>query len=304
MNAVPTPYPFAESFSPRSALSPHVNKTTCGGLFESSSYTLVEGEKIEISFKPLVNLVLIVSGQINVTASGRQFSLASGEIWLVKEDGDCKIENNVPGRDAAFITIRLHFAMLSRFKERYEQALLSKITQSAQIDYMHTQKRDEFIFSSCDLTRMAADSFRVFSTHGDDGLFALKLEELLLIKLNGKKGHLLAILMLNRCDPALERYRRFIEENVLNDWSLSTYAKEAGMSLTSFKVMFSRVFQGASPKTWINERRLRFADAQVRTTRKRLIDIAMEAGFSSQSYFTQSYKARFGESPSEVRQRA
>ena len=33
-----------------------------------------------------------------------------------------------------------------------------------------------------------------------------------------------------------------------------------------------------------------------------IVDIAMEAGFSSQSYFTQSYRRRFGCTPSRSRQ--
>lgn len=32
-----------------------------------------------------------------------------------------------------------------------------------------------------------------------------------------------------------------------------------------------------------------------------IVDIAMEAGFSSQSYFTQSYRRRFGCTPSQAR---
>ncbi len=33
-----------------------------------------------------------------------------------------------------------------------------------------------------------------------------------------------------------------------------------------------------------------------------IVDIAMEAGFSSQSYFTQSYRRRFGCTPRRSRQ--
>ncbi|NVK57409.1 MAG: helix-turn-helix transcriptional regulator [Alteromonadaceae bacterium] len=303
MNALPSTCRLSETYSPSAAIAPQIEHAKCGGLFESKTYRLAPHAAENMVFTPVMNLVLIVSGQVEITNLNQHFQLSSGEIWLAKEEGHCVITNLSSDIEACVITIELHFAMLMRFKDRYEQALTGRIDRRMQIDYFHNQKQGEFIFESCDLTRMALDSFSLFSLQNDHGLFALKLEELLLLKLRGPSGHLLAIHLLNRCDPILERYRRFVENNVLNDWSLSTYAKEAGMSLTSFKVMFSRVFQDASPKAWINERRLRFADTQVRTTRKRLIDIAMESGFSSQSYFTQSYKAHFGESPSEVRQR-
>ncbi|HHW1837544.1 TPA: T3SS regulon transcriptional activator ExsA, partial [Pseudomonas aeruginosa] len=76
---------------------------------------------------------------------------------------------------------------------------------------------------------------------------------------------------------------------------------EFGMGLTTFKELFGSVY-GVSPRAWISERRILYAHQLLLNSDMSIVDIAMEAGFSSQSYFTQSYRRRFGCTPSRSRQ--
>ena len=73
------------------------------------------------------------------------------------------------------------------------------------------------------------------------------------------------------------------------------------MGLTSFKELFGSVY-GVSPRAWISERRILYAHHLLLNSEMSIVDIAMESGFSSQSYFTQSYRRRFGCTPSRSRQ--
>lgn len=278
------------------------NKSSCLDLFEADTYALPPCQQCSLAFQPVINLLMVESGKITVSDNETELELTAGQVWLVEENQTLTVNNTSASQDALIISVRLHLAMISRFKHRYDQALLQRQDQRSLINSMIMQGKAPTVFPSSDLTRMAITAFRLFGSQGDEGLYALKLEELLLLNLKSSKGHLLAFQMLTRTDPAKEKFRQFVEENVLNDWSLSTYAKQSAMSLTAFKVMFNQVFCETSPKAWINEKRLQHADKELRTTRKRIIDIAMESGFSSQSYFTQSYKARFGRSPSDTRQ--
>jgi len=101
-------------------------------------------------------------------------------------------------------------------------------------------------------------------------------------------------------DNTAERLRRFMERHYLKEWKLTDYAQEFGASLTTFKELFNEYY-GVSPRAWISERRLLHAHKLLLTSQMSMVDIAMEAGFSSQSYFTQSYRRRFGTTPSRVR---
>ncbi len=86
----------------------------------------------------------------------------------------------------------------------------------------------------------------------------------------------------------------------MKEWKLTDYAQEFGASLTTFKELFNEHY-GISPRAWISERRLLHAHKLLLTSKMSIVDVAMEAGFSSQSYFTQSYRRRFGTTPSKVR---
>ncbi|WP_265715986.1 helix-turn-helix domain-containing protein, partial [Providencia rustigianii] len=53
--------------------------------------------------------------------------------------------------------------------------------------------------------------------------------------------------------------------------------------------------------SWISEKRIMYAHQLLINTSMSIVEVSMEAGFSSQSYFTQSYHKRFGYTPSRVR---
>lgn len=131
-------------------------------------------------------------------------------------------------------------------------------------------------------------------------LFELKLEELLLLIIHSGSGTELCTLIRGQTTRSSERLHTFMETHYLKDWKLCEFAKEFGASLTTFKELFHEVY-GVSPRAWITERRLLYAYNLLLSSEIRIVDIAMEAGFSSQSYFTQSYRRRFGTTPSKVR---
>lgn len=104
-------------------------------------------------------------------------------------------------------------------------------------------------------------------------------------------------------NPQHARLLRFIENNIVNDWSLEYYARSVGMSLSTFRRVFHEVFDEPSPKAWLVRQRLRYAHAKLKHTNTNILDIAFDCGFSSQSYFTQAYKKRYGVAPSMVRKK-
>ncbi|WP_144393327.1 helix-turn-helix transcriptional regulator [Pleionea sediminis] len=277
-----------------------IERHQCGNLFHSTHFTLHTNTEVDIDVTSPLTLLLIENGSITVSFESGNRILEVGQSLLLHEAGTLVVKNN-HRQSASINRITFSFDMISRFNERYGSVVSRYSKNKEALAYILAQKNDLIVFPECDLTRMAFHTLNVFSAYEDNALYALKLEELLLLKLTGGKGHLLAFILLGACDPAKERFRKFVEQNVLNDWSLAQYAKEYGLSLTAFKLTFLKVFGGTSPKAWINDKRLRHADIQLRTTQKKIIDIAIEAGFSSQSYFTQSYKAKYGCSPSEAR---
>ena len=135
-----------------------------------------------------------------------------------------------------------------------------------------------------------------FSVH----LLHLKFQEVLMLLLQEQQGAKLLNLLKQIGNRRTERLRIFMEDNFLNEWLLEDFAREFGASLTTFKELFEEIFK-VSPRIWINERRLLYSHQLLITSEKSIIDIAFESGFSSQSYFSQAYKKRFGMSPTQAR---
>jgi len=130
-------------------------------------------------------------------------------------------------------------------------------------------------------------------------LLQLKLEELFLLLLAGEYKipflHFLQQLF-DKSDDALEIT---IKANLLKPFALQDYAKLCGLSLSSFKREFARIFNTA-PKEWINNERLLHANRLLETTSKNVNEVSFECGFESVSYFIKCYKARFGYTPKEA----
>lgn len=265
-------------------------------LFEYAEYLLAPGSVSELKLTQPVNLIMVETGHLQLNYYDTTYQLEPGSVAIV-DAANVSLASLESQNDALVIGAALSLDVLERFRSRFAQALIEYQKVSV---VKEVEKPAFLLFNHCDLTRMAITAFRLVQRKADNALHALKLEELLLLQLSQPGGFRLADKILRGCDPATARFRAFIEANYLNDWSLATFAKNAAMSLTTFKVQFNEIYK-TSPRAWINEKRLRYADELLRTSSKRIIEIAFESGFSSQSYFTQAYKSRFGCTPSEVR---
>lgn len=83
-------------------------------------------------------------------------------------------------------------------------------------------------------------------------------------------------------------------------FNLHQYAQEASMSVFHFSRMFKKS-TGLTPLQYVT--RLRLAEAQrlLRETRRSVIEIGLEVGYTSPSHFAQVFRREFGLSPSAYR---
>jgi len=101
----------------------------------------------------------------------------------------------------------------------------------------------------------------------------------------------------------LEQVQRavdFIETRLDEDLSLSDVAKVAGISQWHFQRIF-KALSNETLKTYIRSRRLASSLDRLLTTKLRILDIALLAGFESQEAFARAFKKAFGLTPQEYR---
>ena len=133
----------------------------------------------------------------------------------------------------------------------------------------------------------------------------------LLLKLKLKE--LIASLVVSTRNATLSSYLRatasrnapsipsLMEANCCHNLPLEAFAKLCGRSLSTFKREFRRHY-GVSPGKWLIERRLECSVRLLITTSMSVTNIALESGFEQPAHFSRSFKARYGQTPSEYRE--
>ena len=93
-----------------------------------------------------------------------------------------------------------------------------------------------------------------------------------------------------------------IESNLRQPISLNQLAREAGFSFWHFQRVFAAVV-GEPLGFYLRRRRLTVAAEELRTTRRRILDVALDYQFESHEAFTRAFKKVFHLNPGEMRQR-
>ncbi len=92
----------------------------------------------------------------------------------------------------------------------------------------------------------------------------------------------------------------FVEANFHRPWPVGRLAEEFGMPLRKFRYLFQQTY-GMPAKQWLLERRLRLARDLLLSTRHKVLDIALECGFTNHAHFTDTFRKRFDCAPTEIR---
>jgi AraC family transcriptional regulator len=98
------------------------------------------------------------------------------------------------------------------------------------------------------------------------------------------------------------RVIRRIERDADSPLPLRALAREAGLSPYHFLRTFERV-TGLTPHQYLRRARLRRGAFLLGTERRRIIEVAFETGFGDVSSFNRAFRAEFGVSPRDYRQR-
>ena len=92
----------------------------------------------------------------------------------------------------------------------------------------------------------------------------------------------------------------FMEQNFNRQLSLPDMAKLTGRSVSAFKKEFTERFN-TTPVKWQINRRLEYAEYQLKTSNDPVSAIAYSSGFENISHFSKVYKQKFGAPPSSAR---
>ncbi len=92
----------------------------------------------------------------------------------------------------------------------------------------------------------------------------------------------------------------WVEENIEESPTLEAMARHVGYSSFYCSVKFHEAV-GVSFKEYLQHRKLNLAVRELITTKKRILDIAVQYGFSSNESFTRAFSKIYGYSPQQYR---
>ncbi|MFT5822232.1 MAG: AraC-like DNA-binding protein [Crocinitomix sp.] len=95
-------------------------------------------------------------------------------------------------------------------------------------------------------------------------------------------------------------FRTLVSNNVYSNMNIEEYAQLSGMSKSSFKRKFEKIYN-VSPRKYLEKMKLTKAAELLLTTEQRISEIAYDCGFETISTFNRSFKTSFNISPSEYR---
>lgn len=98
----------------------------------------------------------------------------------------------------------------------------------------------------------------------------------------------------------LENMVHWVDANIKMNPTLEDMSSFVGYSPYYCSTKFHE-YMGITFKQYIAKRKLKFATIDIANTQKRLVDIAMEYGFSSQEAFTRAFVGAHGKSPYKYR---
>lgn len=99
---------------------------------------------------------------------------------------------------------------------------------------------------------------------------------------------------------AIEQALRLIEEHLQAPLPPALLAQSVGMSRWYFQRTFSAMV-GEPVSTYLRRRRLHAAAEELRQTRRRILDVALDFQFESQPAFTRAFRAEVGQPPGQWR---
>ena len=133
-----------------------------------------------------------------------------------------------------------------------------------------------------------------------EGLFSTPLQKIKLLELIVYLKQIFGDFLTSGIHPFRQlseiQLRKVIDGNTNNNLTLEEIAFMCNMSLATFKRSFAKIY-GTTPGRWIREKKLAWAEEQIRKFHRQPKEVYQEAGYQDYSSFSYAFKQKFGVSP-------
>ncbi|MEO6846916.1 MAG: helix-turn-helix domain-containing protein, partial [Chthoniobacterales bacterium] len=103
-------------------------------------------------------------------------------------------------------------------------------------------------------------------------------------------------------DSRIQAAIDYLTRQIQDSFSVPDLARECGLSVSRFSHLF-REQVGVTPQHYVEEMRLQQASQYLLSSTSSISEIAAQVGYANAFYFTSRFKKKFGQTPTEYRQR-
>ncbi|MBT1704086.1 AraC family transcriptional regulator [Chryseosolibacter indicus] len=247
--------------------------------------------KEKVGFLTHHTLVLQVSGHFTFETSVQKISMNKGEMLLIGKNQLGQI-TKTPQPDTHYETIVISL----------QEPLLRKIALEEHIEpkpkYLGSPN---ILIPSNEFLRGYFQSVVPYVRNPEERLTneigMLKVKEAVKLLLHTMPA--LSNFLFDFSEPHKIDLEKFMLSNFHYNLSVAEFAGLTGRSLAGFKRDFKRTF-GASPRHWLQERRLAEARHLIEKKNMKPSAIYLDLGFETLSHFSHSFKKKFGMAPSAL----
>lgn len=255
-------------------------------------YSYLSAERKEkVCFWNHHTVVLQVSGQLVLETSEQTVSIAAGEVLLIHRNQlGTLTKTPLVGGNYETIVISLQDDLLSTIALEEKLESDRKYIGHPNILIPSNEFLKGYFQSIIPYARSSGASMT-------DELGILKVKEgikLLLLAMPDLRNFLFDF-----SEPHKIDLEKFMVNNFHFNVPTEKFAQLTGRSLASFKRDFQKVF-GMPPRQWLQDKRLNEARHLIEHKNKKPSAIYLDLGFENLSHFSDSYKKKFGNSPSVV----
>lgn len=133
-----------------------------------------------------------------------------------------------------------------------------------------------------------------------ESLLELKFKELLFNILSDPENTGLLAYVDSISDQYKTPIWQVMEANYMFNLSIAQYARIAQRSMATFKREFYAHYK-TTPGKWLTQKRLGHAKMLLSTSKKTITEVADDSGFENLSYFSRTFKEKYGLSPLQYR---
>lgn len=252
---------------------------------------LAEKQREKDKFLAETVLAWQISGQLTLETSSQKISTKPGDSILMRKHQLVKMTKTpLHGEDYKIIFILLSPDVLRKYALENQVEAGEKYNGKSIVVIPGNEFMQGFFLSLLPyLDKPQAEI--------TNKLARLKVKEAVELLLHSMPG--LKAFLFDFSEPHKIDLEKFMLGNFHFNVPVEKFAQLTGRSLAGFKRDFQKTF-GASPRQWLQDRRLTEARYQIEKKSKKPSAIYLELGFESLSHFSNSFKQKFGMAPTKL----